>query len=151
MTMGSLCRFKSEATPFKLWTCGIIKQLLAFIPYVIWTLPTLCLKEGLLSLQRSCLSILWGKDDVPWIMSSFMLWSILLYDFMFENPHPVFNVTKSLKPGLILKRDCKTSNEKPNISIKESVLIKYLSNINLTILCVTNKTTEIVNFREENM
>ena len=71
--------FKSEATPFKLWTCGIIKQLLAFIPYVIQTLPALYLKEGLLSSQRSRLSILRAKDDVPWIMSSSMLWSILLY------------------------------------------------------------------------
>ena len=79
MTMSSLCRFKLEATPFKLWTCGIIKQLLAFIPYVIQTLLTLCLKEGLLSLKRSCLSIVQGKDDVPWIMSSSMLLSILLY------------------------------------------------------------------------
>ena len=42
----------------------------------------------------------------------------------------IFKVIKSLKPGLILKRDYKTSNEKSDISIKESVLIKYPSIIN---------------------
>ena len=49
------------------------------MPYVIWTLPALYMKEGLLSMLRSRLSIMRAKDDVPSIMRSSMEWSILLY------------------------------------------------------------------------
>ena len=93
---GQLVQIQVRSYPFQVVDMWHNKTITGLHTYVIRTLPTLCLKEGLLSSKRSCLSILRGKDDVPWIMSSSMLWSILLY--YLENCVGIYPGNKNL-PG----------------------------------------------------
>ena len=79
MTMGSLCRFNSEANPFQvvdMWHNKTITGLHTLCD----TDPTRTLLERrpVIIAKGHVYLFCGGKDDVPWIMSSSMLWSILL-------------------------------------------------------------------------